>query len=162
MAIDMYLKLDKVEGESMDAGHAKEIDLLSANFGASQTGTAHAGGGAGAGKVSIQDMVITKKVDRSSPILFSFCCKGQHIDSGVLTIRKAGGSAPLEYMKIHLEKIFITGFQQTGSDGQEELTEQVTLNFRKVKIEYSPQKDEGAGGAKISKGWDIAANKEWS
>jgi type VI secretion system secreted protein Hcp len=161
MAIDMYLKLDKVDGESIDDGHKNEIDLLSANFGASQTGTAHAGGGAGAGKVSIQDMVVTKKVDKSSPILFSFCCMGQHIDKGTLTVRKAGGKAALEYLKIGMEKIFITGFQQTGADGQEELTEQVTLNFRKVSIEYAPQKDEGAGAAKVTKGWDIGANKAW-
>jgi type VI secretion system secreted protein Hcp len=162
MAIDMYLKLDKVDGESIDAGHAKEIDLLSANFGASQTGTSHAGGGAGIGKVSIQDMTLTKKVDRASPLLFSLCCKGQHIETATLTVRKAGGKAPLEYMKINLEKVFITGFLQTGSDGQEELTEQITLNFKKVKLEYTPQKDDGSGDAKVIKGWDIGANKEWA
>jgi type VI secretion system secreted protein Hcp len=162
MAIDMYLKLDKVEGESIDAGHAKEIDLLSANFGATQTGTSHTGGGSGGGKVSMQDLVITKKVDKSSPILFWFCCNGQHVESGVLTVRKAGGKSPLEYMKVYLSNIIVTGYQQTGAEGQEELTEQVTLNFRKVKVEYAPQVEGGSGGAKIAKGWDIAANKDWA
>jgi type VI secretion system secreted protein Hcp len=162
MAIDMYLKLDKVEGESIDDGHAKEIDLLSANFGASQTGTSHSGSGSGAGKVSMQDLVISKKVDKSSPLLFWFCCNGQHIDTGVLTVRKAGGKAPLEYMKVSLANIIVTGYQQTGADGQEELTEQVTLNFRKVKLEYAPQVEAGSGGAKVAKGWDVGANKDWA
>ena len=163
MAIDMYLKLDKVDGESVDAGHTNEIDLLSANFGATQTGTAHSGGGSGAGKVSVQDLVITKKVDKSSALLFSFCCKGTHVKSGTLTVRKAGGDAPLEYLVMSFEEIIVTSFQQTGADGQEELTEQVSLNFRKVKLQYAPQKaGEGTGGGKVTKGWDIAANKEWT
>jgi type VI secretion system secreted protein Hcp len=162
MAIDMYLKLESVEGESIDDGHAKEIDLLSANFGATQTGTSHSGTGSGAGKVSMQDLVITKKVDKASPILFWFCCNGTHITKGTLTVRKAGGKSPLEYLVISFENILVSGFQQTGSDGQEELTEQVSLNFRKVKVQYAPQAEAGSGGAKVTKGWDVGANKDFS
>lgn len=161
MAIDMFLKLDTVEGESLDSAHSGEIDLLSANFGASQTGTSHSGGGSGAGKVTMQDMVITKKVDKSSPILFLLLCQGQHIPKGTLTVRKAGGTKPLEYLKMNFGNVFITGFQQTGADGQEELTEQVTLNFQQVSVIYTPQKADGSGGPAITKGWDVKTNKAW-
>ena len=42
MAVDYFLKIDGIEGESKDSKHAKEIDLLSWSWGASQTGSSWA------------------------------------------------------------------------------------------------------------------------
>lgn len=162
MAFDMFLKIETVSGESIDEVHKGEIDLLSWTFGASQTGTAHVGGGAGAGRVQVQDLTLTKQVDRSSAILFSLCCKGTHLTKVQITVREAGGS-PLEYLKVHLEKVLITGYSTggTGSGNVDRLLETVTLNFARVKLEYTPQGEGGLGSASIIKGWDIGANKAW-
>jgi type VI secretion system secreted protein Hcp len=162
MAVDMYLKLEKVEGESQDDKHKGEIDIVSWSWGARQSGTGHLGGGAGAGKVEVQDLTITKYVDKSSPLLFFLCCRGEHVPSAVLTVRKSGGAKPLEYLKITLDKVFISAYQTGGSSGQDLITETVTLNFTKSKVEYVPQKLDGSGGPSIIKGWDISSNKEWS
>src|SRR5688572_3255658 len=140
MAVDMFLKLATVDGESTDSKHADSIDLLSWSFAAHQTGTSNTGGGSGAGRVSIQDLTITKKVDKSSPTLFKLCCTGEHLADGALTVRKAGGDA-LEYMIVKMEHVLVTGYQTTGSDGQDTLVEQVTLNFKRVGIKYTPQLD---------------------
>ena len=152
MAVDMFLKLATITGESTDSKHAEEIDLLSWSFAAHQTGTSNTGGGSGAGRVSIQDLTITKKVDKSSPILFALCCSGQHLESGALTVRKAGGDA-LEYLIVKMEHVLITGFQTTGSDGQDQLVEQVTLSFKRVGLVYTPQLDDGTGGPEVAGGW---------
>jgi type VI secretion system secreted protein Hcp len=56
MAVDMFLKLNGVTGESKDKVHNKEIDILSWSWGMLNSGTAHVGGGAGSGKVSVQDL----------------------------------------------------------------------------------------------------------
>ena len=149
MAVDMFLKLATVNGESTDSKHGEEIDLLSWSFAAHQTGTSNTGGGSGAGRVSIQDLTITKKVDKSSPTLFALCCSGQHLESGALTVRKAGGDA-LEYLIVKMEHVLITGFQTTGSDGQDQLVEQVTLSFKRVGIVYTPQLDDGTGGPEVA------------
>lgn len=160
MAVDMFLKLATVNGESTDSKHAEEIDLLSWSFAAHQTGTSNTGGGSGAGRVSIQDLTLTKKVDKASPILFALCCSGQHLESGALTVRKAGGDA-LEYLIVKMEHVLITGVQTTGSDGQDQIVEQVTLNFKRVAFVYTPQKDDGSGGPTVSGGWDVGANMAW-
>jgi type VI secretion system secreted protein Hcp len=160
MAVDMFLKLATVDGESTDSKHSGEIDLLSWSFAAHQTGTSNTGGGSGAGRVSIQDLTITKKVDKSSPTLFALCCSGAHLDDGALTVRKAGGDA-LEYLVVKMEHVLITGFQTTGSDGQDSLVEQVTLNFKRVGLTYTPQLDDGSGGPEIAGGWDIGGNLAW-
>ena len=160
MAVDMFLKLETVDGESLDDAHKKEIDVLSWEFGAEQTGTAHLGGGSGGGRVEIQDVVVRKRSDRSSPILFSLCCKGDHISKAELTVRKAGGT-PLEYLKVRLAKVLVTGYSTGGADRDDQLIETVRLNFAKARVEYTPQKDDGSGAPSVNKGWDIEANKVW-
>lgn len=160
MAVDMFIKLDTVEGECTDSVHTGEIDLLSWSFAANQTGTSNTGGGSGAGRVSIQDLTLTKKVDKSSPTLFALCCSGQHLETADLTVRKAGGEA-LEYLVVKMEHVLITGFQTTGSDGQDQLVEQITLNFKRVGLVYTPQLDDGTGGPEVAGGWDIGANLAW-
>jgi type VI secretion system secreted protein Hcp len=160
MAVDMFLKLDTVDGESVDHAHADEIDILSYSFAAHQTGTSNTGGGSGAGRVSVQDITVTKKVDKSSPMLFLLCCNGKMLTKGFITIRKAGGDA-LEYLIVSLEDILITGYQTTGSDGQDQIVEQVTLNFKRCGIIYTPQLDDGTGGAVVDEGWNIAKNEPW-
>src|SRR5215469_18154324 len=88
------------------------------------------GGGAGAGKVSVQDLALCKYVDSSSPKLMLACCNGMHYADALLTVRKAGGN-PLEYIKVKMEKVFITGITSGRTAVDERLTENVILNFGK-------------------------------
>ena len=124
----------------------------------SNSGSAHVGGGAGAGKVSVQDISVTKYVDAASSVLLSHCCDGTHIKTATLVVRKAGGT-PLEYIKIELEEILITSVSTGGSGGEDRLTENVSLNFAKFKYSYQPQKADGTkdGGEKVA-AWNIAEN----
>lgn len=115
------------------------------------------GSGGGAGKVNIQDLSVTKYVDKASATLFLYMCKGTHIPKGTLTVRKAGDK-PLEYIKLTLEDIIVSSLSTGGSGGEDRLTENLTLNFSKFKLEYVPQKVDGSGDSAIECKWDIAAN----
>ena len=159
MAVDMFLKIGDIKGESQDHKHKDEIDVLAWSWGMSQSGSFHTGGGGGAGKVNVQDLSVTKWVDRASPVLMKMCCSGKEYKDALLTVRKAGDK-PLEYMKIKMEKVMITSVSTGGSGGEDRLTENVTLNFGKVAYDYTPQKEDGSGEAAVKMTWDIAANKE--
>ena len=159
MAVDMFIKIDKITGESRDSKHKNEIDVLSWSWGASQSGSFHVGGGGGAGKVNIQDLSITKWVDASSADLLKACSKGTHIPKALLTVRKAGDK-PLEYIKILMEKVMVTSVSTGGSGGEDRLTENVTLNFAKVDFTYSSQKDDGSKDKELSYKWNIEENEE--
>ena len=87
MAVDIFLKLDPIKGESLDDKHKDEIDILSWSFGESQSGTFHSGSGGGAGKVSVQDLHFTHFVDKATPELFKVCANGKHIDTAILPTR---------------------------------------------------------------------------
>jgi len=158
MAVDMFLKMLPIKGESKDAVHKEEIDVLAWSWGASQSGTTHLGTGGGAGKVNVQDLSFTKYVDKSSHLLLSGCAKGTHFTDALLTVRKAGDK-PLEYIKITMNEVMVTSVSTGGSGGEDRLTENVTLNFAKVKFEYTPQKGDGSGDATVNFAFDIAANK---
>jgi type VI secretion system secreted protein Hcp len=160
MAVDMFMKIKGIEGESKDDKHKNEIDVLAWSWGATQQGSAGMGGGAGSGKVNVHDLNFTKPVDKASPDLFMKLCTGEHYDEALLTCRKAGGS-PLEYLKITMSgEVFVTSVSHGGSQGSDTHTENVTLNFSKVKIEYAEQTEKGAAGAQPKAGFDIKANKK--
>jgi type VI secretion system secreted protein Hcp len=161
MAIDSFLLLDTVDGESVDHAHAGEIDILSWSFGANNTSTSAKSTGSGGGGVSVHDLTVTKRVDKASPVLFENCCTGAMVAKGKITVRKAGGEA-LEYLIVNMESVFITGYQVSGTDGQDQLTEQVTLTYKSVGITYAPQLDDGSGGPGSGKGWSLAKNTIWA
>jgi len=160
MAVDMFLKLEPVKGEAQDQKHKDEMDVLSWSWGMSQTGGTHTGSGAGAGNVQVSDLSITKWIDKSSPNLMQSCAMGTTLDEGLLTVRKAGGKSPVEYLKITMSEVIVTHVQTGGSQGEDKLTENVTLNFKKVKVEYTEQDPKGGAGTTSPFGWDIAGNAE--
>jgi type VI secretion system secreted protein Hcp len=157
MAVDMFIKIESVDGESKDKSHGKEIDVLAWSWGMSNSGSAHVGGGAGAGKVNVQDLSFTKYVDSASPKLMLSCCDGHHYKEATLVVRKAGDK-PVEYIKVKMEELIITSISTGGSGGEDRLTENVTLNFAKVHVDYVPQDAKGGAGTAIPMSWDIAAN----
>jgi len=158
MAVDMFLKLDGVNGESKDKTHKLDIDVLAWSWGMSNSGSAHQGGGAGSGKVNVQDISLTKYVDSSSPKIMLSCCDGKHFPKATLTVRKAGGDSPVEYIIIKMEEVLISSVSTGGSGAEDRLTENVNLNFAKVNVDYTPQGDKGEKGKTIPFAWNIAAN----
>ena len=97
MAIDIFLKVAGIKGESTDDQHREEIDVASFSWGLSQQRTTGTGGGAGASKASFQDLHVVTNVSQASPQLFLASAAGRHIETVVLTCRKAGGSPQQDF-----------------------------------------------------------------
>lgn len=159
MASDMTLKLTGIEGESQREGHVNEIDVLSFTFGATQSGTAHVGMGSTAGQANVQDLSITKYVDKATPLLFLNCMSGKHVDEATLSVRKAGGT-PLDYFKVTLTQVIVTSVQTGASGSDDRVQETVSLNFSTIKTEYTPQKKDGTGLGPIIKAFNVTTGKE--
>jgi type VI secretion system secreted protein Hcp len=157
MAVDMFIKIGDLTGESRDKVHVGKIDVLSWNWGVSNSGSAHTGGGAGAGKANVQDLSFTKYIDKCSCSLMLASCKGTHYTDATLIVRKAGGT-PLEYLKITMTEVLISSVSTGGSGGQDRLTENVSLNFAKVKVDYVEQKPNGTEGDKPTMTFSVAEN----
>ena len=158
-AIDYFLKLDGISGESKDSKHKGEIELLSFSFGETHGGSAGSGGGGGAGKVQMSDFSFTARTTKASPQLFLSCAQGKHLKQAILTVRKAGGSQQ-EYLIIKLNDVLVSSYALGGSEGGADGDPQdvFSLNFVKLSYDYKPQKADGSLDAPVHAGWDLSKN----
>ena len=161
MAVDIFLKLDGVTGESQDSVHKDEIDVLSWSWGMSQSGTTHMGGGGGSGKVSVQDLSLTKYLDASSPTLQKFCANGKHVKWARFTARRAGteGGTPLDYLFVDFGDLIISSYDISGvgTDGWPQET--IAFSYGQIVMTYK-QLSKGIGQGPIQGGYDAEKNKK--
>jgi type VI secretion system secreted protein Hcp len=158
-AVDFFLKLDGIEGESQDSKHKGEIEIDSWSWGCNNSGSFSSGGGGGTGKVSIHDFHFTMAINKASPKLFELCATGTHLKKGLLTCRKAGGEQQ-EYLKIEFTDILVSTYQTGASGGSPVAHEQIALNFAMVTLAYKEQDAKGGMGGAIKAGWDLKLNKK--
>jgi type VI secretion system secreted protein Hcp len=159
-AVDYFLKIEGVQGESTDDKHKNEIDVESWSWGETNAGSSSAGGGGGAGKVSMQDFNFVMKMNKATPKLMLACASGEHIKKAELVCRKAGKEQQ-EYLKIVLSDVLVSSYQTGGSAGSSVVPmDQISLNFAKIEFEYKPQKADGTLDAAAKAGWDLKANKK--
>ena len=155
--VDYFLKIDGIEGESQDSKHKAEIEILSCSWGEVQQGSSGHGGGAGVGKVSMQDFHFTMKCNKASPKLLLACAEGAKVKTAVLVARKAGKEQQ-EYLTYKFTDVLISSYQTGGSQGDVIPTDQISFNYSKIEVEYKEQKPDGSLGGTVKAGYDIKAN----
>ncbi|HEV2875170.1 MAG TPA: Hcp family type VI secretion system effector [Thermoleophilaceae bacterium] len=161
MAIDYFLKIDGIPGESLDAKHKGEIEVQAWSWG--ETNALHhggPGGGGGAGKVQMQDFSFTTRISKASPNLLLACASGKHLKSALLTARKAG-KPQAEFLTFSLSDVLVSAYQTGGAEGEVMPMDSVSLNFSKIQVEYKQQNPDGSLGASVKAGWDVKQNKKF-
>ncbi len=161
MAIDVYLQIDGIKGESADDKHRDWIECNSVHWGISQpkSATASTGGGHTAERADLQDILFSKLADMSTPILLQTCAAGKTIPKAQFEFMRADGQGErVKYFEIELENVLI-GMIAPGVNAGDILGENVSLKFSKVKWRYTQQKVGGGAGGNTSGGWDLATNK---
>lgn len=158
MAVDYFLKIDGVPGESVDSKHKGAIQLEAFSWGETNPGSFERGGGGGAGKVQMQDLAFTSVVDKASPVLMLACATGKHMKEAVLTVRKAGKDQQ-EYLVIKLKDVIVTSYQAGGAEQGAGPVVQASLGFSQIQMEYRPQKPDGSLDSAVKAGWDVVKNK---
>jgi type VI secretion system secreted protein Hcp len=159
-AVDYFLKIDGIDGESMQKGHEKEIEIMSFSWGEQNAGSFAGNLGGGSGKVSMQDFHFTVPVNKSSPKLFLACATGEHIKSAVLVCRKAGKTQQ-EFLKWKFTDLLISSYNTSGSGGSDVVPiDQVSFNFTKIEVSYAPQKQDGSLDAALPAGYDLKAGQK--
>ena len=153
----MFMKIGQIEGESKDAAHAGEMDVLAYSLGFSNSGTTHSGTGAGTGKVNAQDLSFTTYVSKASLPLFTAVCNGKIFPAATLTVRRAGAN-PIEFLKIRMEDVLVTSDSSGGSGGEDRLTENYSLNYARIIFTYTGQDASGVPLQPIKAGFDFVNN----
>ncbi len=162
MAFDAFVKIDGIPGESTDDKHKNWIEILSFSHGLTQPASAaSATTGRSAERVDVEDFSIVKVLDKATPTLHLACCDGRHIKKVEMELCEAGGDKH-PYMKYTLEDVIVSGVRPGGSSegGDAKPLEEVSLNFGKIRWEYTPLKQDGSPGSPMRTGWSLEENKK--
>lgn len=157
MAIDMFLKIDTIDGESIDRDHAGEIDVLAYSLGFSNSGDAAAQTGGSLGKAARQNLSMTVYQSKASLPIFLAVATGRMFRDATLTLRKAGAS-PLEFLELKLEDVLITSQAVGGSGGEDRITESISLDYARITFNYVGLDPRGTPLDTISAGFDFRTN----
>lgn len=141
-AVDYFLKIDGIDGESTDDKHKNEIDIESWSWGVSPTSPSAAG--RATSRPCVSPISFTKLLDKATPQLMVNAASGMVIPKATLTARKAG-EGQQEFLKIELANVLVSSYQAAGSSAGAPV-EQFALNFSKLTVEYRPQKPDGSLG----------------
>jgi type VI protein secretion system component Hcp len=111
------------------------IDVLAYSWGASNSATIGGpGGGAGAGKVNLQDLSFTKAFDELSPEIVQALATGEHFDGATLLVDADGRPSKRPTHRYEFNTLILTSVSQGGSGGQQQLTENVTFTFGALQL----------------------------
>jgi type VI secretion system secreted protein Hcp len=158
MAADIFAKIGDIKGESLDDKHKDEIEVLSYSWGVSNAGSMASGSGGGEGKASFNDITFTHYMDKSSPVLMQSCASGVHLKEATITHRKSG-KGQQEYLIIKMNDVIVTSVSHGGGGG-DSVSENISLAFGKIDVQYKPQKADGSLDAGVHFKYDIKARKE--
>ncbi len=165
-AVDTFLKIEGIPGESTDAAHAGWIEILSYGFSLERSATY---GAAGTERSSLSDFSVLKMVDKASPLIFKHCCGGEQVSTATLEIRRSYGlsATPVPYMEITLSDVIISSVSFAGTvtpsltaGGSDRPVEEVTFSYGKIKWDYVQRDpDTGAPLEEITEGWNAAEDE---
>ena len=161
MAIDVYLQIDGIKGESADDKHKDWIEVSNVAWSVNQprASTVSTAGGLTAGRADLSDLSVRKLADLSSPVLQQHCAMGKTIPKARFEFMRADGDGkPICYYTVELENVMVSGVNPTSADGGI-IKEHVFLAYSKMKWKYSKQSIRGGAEGSSTGGWDCAANK---
>lgn len=151
MSVDMFLKLGNIKGESTDPQHLGQIDILAFSWGESIQVTRAVGGGINVGKPNLQELSLTKYIDKASVPIMVALVGGTPILDATLTCRR-NAATPYNFLTYAMTNLFLTSVSEGGSEGEDQFTENISLNFQKITWTYRA----AAGAPAIIGSYDVA------
>lgn len=154
--VDIYCKIDGIEGESEDSKHKGWIHVESIAGGVANAGAFAYGGGGGSGKAQWQDITIRGRFDKCFATLMKKCASGEHIGSVEISACKAGGSQQ-EFLNIKMTNVLISSLNLSGAESTEPMFD-CGFNFEKIKVEGKSQTSTGSMGGAVVAEWNLKSN----
>ena len=167
MAVDYFLKIVGIEGESLDDTHQNEIEVVCFEWGEENPADFSKGTGGGCGKVNMGTLNFATHVGKATPKLMHACATGKHFPEATLICRK-GGSGPQqeEFYKITLKPVVVAKYQTSSHNGSSQRQsagdgpwDQVSLAFGEISFEYKPQEADGTVAQPVKAGYSLERNK---
>jgi type VI secretion system secreted protein Hcp len=161
MAIDVYLQIDGISGESNDHDHSKWIECKGVNWKVLQpkSATASTAGGHTAERTEHKDILISKLSDMATPLLLQNCSSGKTIPKAKLEFMRADADGKrVKYFEVTLTNVLISSVSPAVIPG-DIMTEELALKYSMVTWKYTQQQVGGGQGGSTVGGWDLSKNQ---
>lgn len=149
-AVDTFLKIGDIKGESTDEKHKGEIDVLSWSWGL--VGPSRNSPGVPQRPVGpqkeacAQSITLMKFTDVASPLLMANAALGNNIPNATLALRRSGEGVE-DFLVVTMKDVIISGISTGGSS--EEPTESVTLSYSSARVSFKPVDAKGGVGPAV-------------
>jgi len=156
VALQIFLQIPGIKGESTVAGHEQWIELNSVSFGVSTAVAAPTGQ---LGKPQFDAVTATKRLDSTSFLLYSYALTAKGIDGARIEIVGQAGDVQTVLYRVDLTKGNIVAvssqIQNAQAQGQE------TLQFWCSQMQWSTNSVSASGASVVAfqTGWDVVNNK---
>jgi type VI secretion system secreted protein Hcp len=163
-AVDIFMKIDGVEGEATSSKHKGWMQLNQFAFGLeapAPTGIARGGGGGGSSKVSFSTFDLVKTFDKSSPVLFAAATTSKQYKEATVEVVRAGGADGKHSGKVveyKLSDVVITAWKH----GPSATSHKISMDAGKVTVSYFPTDAKGATGTPVKATYDVVRNQPFA
>jgi len=144
------LTISGVPGESTAVPNG--IDLFAFSWGLQNTPRTGEGGGA-ISRPQFNEFSITKRLDKSSPLLMLGSAQGTHYANATISCRKVSADRAQEYLRYTLSDVLVASYQSSASN--EVPTDSISFNFSRVEFTYRPQNPDGSLGPPVTVCFDV-------
>ncbi len=152
---NMYLHVTGIDGEATDVDHKDWIEILSCSMGMADPEAGATGTTRRRGNVVIEDIVVVKELDKSSPKLMEKCARGEVIPSLMIDVCRAVEGGSSTYYKYELENVMVTSFQSSGSAEEGTPVETITLNYEEITVTYTEIDKTGKSKGNVEFNWRV-------
>jgi type VI secretion system secreted protein Hcp len=159
-AVDMFLKIDGIKGESMMKGEEGAIQISSVEFSATSTvTTGTTGTGVASGKRQFSPVVVQKLTDRSSVALFKAFAAAERLKGTVeIDFVKSSPQGAFPFLKIELGDVIVSSYSLSGGAGSQP-TESISFNYVKIEESFTAQSPTGAPEPAVTASFDLVTQK---
>jgi type VI secretion system secreted protein Hcp len=151
----MFLKIDGIQGESIDSWHANEIEIQSWSWMTTNPVRWDLNQGGQSSKVKVDKIVVQKVCDQASVALYRYCTTGKHFKNARIICRKNDGEQKLEYLTVEMQDVMIQQVNWTGQGNEQALGESIEICFAEFTLTYKPQQDSGDATGDMTFGYNV-------
>lgn len=138
---DIFAKLGDIKGESTDAKHPDQIEVLQWSWGVT--------GPQRKTPACPHEFTIDKFVDAASPFLVAAAAKGAVLADATISVNKPGKD-PTDYLVMTFKEVVISGIGTRGAKGSATISESLSFNYASATIAYRSQLPDGSFGSAVT------------
>jgi len=160
MAVDIYVKINGIPGESTDSKHKGWLEALSVSKSVDQpVSQASASGGRTGGRADFSQIMCTSTVDKAYPLLMLHAANGNHI-SEILVEFCEQVKDKHTFMKWTLTDVIVSHVGLSAAGGDAKPIADYSFAYGKLKEEYTEVDHMGKPGATTEATWNLEENKQ--